>query len=138
MIKKKHLNSNGIVYPYNDIMTRSVSEAKRAIDEAYTNASIHKSIVVCHDDIFRANLHDILKEDDYPVCSLTNVISFVKDETRMLLIDFTDLVHVESFLPKKVLKQINYVFLIENERRREGGFKWQYFNFAPGHKVINV
>ncbi len=123
---------------HNEIMTQTVSEAKRVIDEAYTNNSIHKSIVVCHDDIFRQNLYDILKADDYPVCTLTEVHMFAKDEARLLLIDFTDLTHIESFLPKKVLKQINYVFLIENQRHRDSGFKWQYFNFAPGHKVINV
>ena len=120
-------------------MEAVVSEAKKIIDETYATQTIHKSIIVCHDDIIRMQLYESLKADDYPACSLVSLLSFVRDKSRMMLIDFTDLGNIESFFPRKTLKQINCVFLIERAHLRgRDGFKWRHFNFADDYKVIKV
>ena len=121
-------------------MDRLLPDIKKSIDDTYANQSIHKSIIVCHDDIMRIRLYETLKADHYPVCNITNLIKFVRDQSRMLPIDFSDLNNLETFLPRKTMKEINFVFIIERAhlRNKREGFKWRHYNFADGYKVIKV
>lgn len=97
-------------------MLKAVS-AKTAIDKAYGNLSICKSLVVCHDDNLKMRLFDALKADDYPISLLANLNCFENNNSRMLLIDFIDIHNLHSFLLKKTISEINVIFIVEGDLR---------------------
>ena len=88
---------------------------KLSIDEIFATRSIYKSLLVCHDDKITEELVDELKRDNYPVSTLTKIEDYLKNETRVLAIDYIDYCNLQLFVDQDTIDQISLVIFINGK-----------------------
>jgi hypothetical protein len=83
------------------------------IDSIYSEESIHKALIVCHDDEVFDDLFKQLEADDYPICNIHEVNSFQNDAKRLLMIDYIDFNNLDKLLSQKDMYKLTTIFMIE-------------------------
>ena len=83
------------------------------IDSIYSEESIHKALIVCHDDEVFDDLFKQLESDDYPICDIHEVNSFKNDVKRLLMIDYIDFNNLEKLLSQKDMDKLTTIFMID-------------------------
>ena len=83
------------------------------IDNIYSEKSIHKALIVCHNDRVFDHLFRELEIDNYPICGIHEVNSFKNDFKRLLMIDYIDLNNLDKLLNQKDIDKLTTVFMIE-------------------------
>ena len=83
------------------------------MDNIYSEESIYKALIVCHDDEVFDDLFKELETDDYPLCDIHKVNLFRNDVKRLLMIDYIDFNNIDKLLSKKDIDKVTTVFMIE-------------------------
>ena len=83
------------------------------IDNVYSQDSIHKALIVCHDDEVFDDLFSKLEMDEYPICNIYEVNSFKNDLKRILMIDYIDLNNLDKLLSQNDIDKLTTVFMID-------------------------
>lgn len=86
---------------------------KIQIDNIYSQESIHKALIVCHDNEIFDKLFKELETDDYPICSIHKMINFKNDVKRILMIDYIDFNNIEKLLSQTDIDKLTNVFMID-------------------------
>ena len=82
------------------------------INDVFSNKSIYKSLVVCHDHDVYSNLYSKLLDNDFPVSTINDMDKYVKDVSRMLIIDYVDYKNLEKIINEGDMMKINTIFFI--------------------------
>lgn len=90
-----------------------MSSYKMQIDAIYSQDSIHKSLIICHNDKIFESLYNELAADEYPICDIREVISFKNDMKRVLMIDYIDFNNLNKLLNQCDIDKITTVFMID-------------------------
>lgn len=83
------------------------------IDSIYSEESIHKALIVCHDNEVFDDLFKQLESDDYPICNIHEVNNFKNDIKRLLMIDYIDFKNLEKLLSNKDIDKLTTIFMID-------------------------
>ena len=86
---------------------------KIQMNDIYSQESIHKALIVCHDNDIFIELFKELEKDDYPICSIHKVNSFKNDLKRILMIDYIDFNNIDKLLSQIDIDKITNVFMID-------------------------
>ena len=92
-----------------------VMDIKNTIDDIFSTRSIYKSLIVCHDDELTDNLVEQLVNDAYPISQLKNIGNYLKNDTRILVIDYIDYSNLSSFLDDESISKISLVIFIDGK-----------------------
>ena len=76
-----------------------------AINNIFNTISIHKSLIVCHND-YKNKLYINLLENDYPISTLMELHKFNSNQNRILLIDEIDAEYIST-----ISSQINFEYI---------------------------
>lgn len=86
---------------------------KIQIDDIYSQDSIHKALIVCHDDNLFNDLFTELQMDEYPICNIYEINSFKKDLKRILMIDYIDFNNIDKLLSQNDIDKLSTVFMLD-------------------------
>ena len=86
---------------------------KIQIDDIYSQDSIHKALIVCHDDKLFGDLFTKLEMDEYPICNIYEINSFKNDQKRVLMIDYIDFNNLDKLLSQNDIDKLTTVFMIK-------------------------
>lgn len=90
-------------------------DIKNTIDDIFSTRSIYKSLIVCHDDELTDNLVEQLVNDAYPISQLKDIGNYLKNDTRILVIDYIDYSNLSSFLDDESISKISLVIFIDGK-----------------------
>jgi hypothetical protein len=93
---------------YKDVVFRY----KKLIDFVFTDTSIYKSIIVCHDIHTSRPLFKSLKNDLYPITDIRNYITFLTSAARTIILDCVDFKNIDKLFDENILNSINAIFFI--------------------------
>lgn len=86
------------------------------VEEIFTSIDIHKSIFVCDNAIIK-QVHTLLLQNDYPVCTMLDIQKFNTTNYRILLLDDSLLDEIWETNVLSKVKDITAILYLNTTKR---------------------